>query len=484
MTMERRVSAVARGLWVGQNILRRGILSTLVELARCHGQAGLDLVPFSLFGRPAYLALDPRDIGAVLHDTDSFRRAELFLKSFRDVLGFNAVTVPADQWQEVRQRTLRFLSGRMLDGYQDIMTRVLEEDTIPGWRRKSRCRERIDVFGDMVDYSSKVVFSAFLGVPKQEVPAHLHGMLNEMFTHVRRRVFSFINVPLWLPTPENRKFRALRTAVDEFVASRIELSRGTGAMLDALVQTHSADGRLNRKHLLEEMLGNLIGGSETTIILMLWTLHYLSHAPALQDRLYDEVAGPAPGLHRSPRNSLLHRCIFEALRIRSPSYLAVRESVRPVRVGGTGLPAGTHVFASQYITHNDPRVWPDPGRFNPDRFLDRIPRTAPDFADFFPFGGGRNVCTGQAYAFQEAAIAVGTLIRHFRLVPTSPLDVGVRPELTLRPAGRIEVLVEERAAIGSPRPSVGHARCPTAALSVQATRPTKGPINGEAGRDA
>ncbi|MGL3107218.1 cytochrome P450 [Bradyrhizobium sp. BR 1432] len=445
-----RIAAAVRGVRISHAIVRRGLLAGLIEAEECYGRTSSELLSFSLFGRSAYLALDPRDIGLVLHDTVSFQRDELFLKAFRDLLGFNAVSVGSEEWQVVRQRTLRFLTGKNLDGYSRIMTGVLEQRMIPEWRRKSRDGQPVDVFHDLLEYSSRVVFAAFLNVPPEDVPPHLHGMLNEMFDHVRRRVFSFVNLPIWIPTAQNRRFRELRTAVYEFIESRIAHSRGTGSMLETLVDVHSTGGRVDRQRLLEEMLGNLIGGSETTIILMLWTLYYLAAAPELQDRLYAEIAAGGPEPARNPR-SLLYRCIIEALRVRSPSYVAVREAVRPVQVRGVKIIAGSHVFASQFITHNDVRVWSDPQRFDPDRFLRRLPRTASDYTDFFPFGAGRNICTGQAYAFQEAVTAVSTLIRRFRFAPAAAFDPAVRAELTLRPARQVVMRIEERPASDTAR---------------------------------
>lgn len=439
------LTSSARGLWVGQRVLRKGLLDALVELDRRHGSEGMDLIPFSLFGRRAYLAVHPQHIGAVLHDTEGFKRAELFLRPFEDALGFNAVTVPADQWQTVRQRTLRFLSGKALKGYEEIMTRTLEEDTVPAWRRASAGGGAIDLFDGMLDYASKVVFSAFLGIPKESVPAHLHRTLSRIFDLVRKRVFSFVGIPPWVPTADNREFRARRGEVYRFIESHLDRSVDGDSMLGALVRAHSEAGVLDKKRLLEEMLGNLIGGSETTIILLVWTLHFLAHDPTLQERLHRELAEHRFDTHGLPRTSLLHRCLTESLRIRSPSYLAARESVRPVRVGDVERPARAHVIASQYITHNDPRVWSEPDRFDPDRFSRRPPRSTKDCSDFFPFGGGRNVCSGQAYAYQEAALALSCLLKHFRLRPGSPFDIGIRPELTLRPEKPAKAFVEERA---------------------------------------
>ncbi len=469
--LAQRTTALRRDVWFCREVLRHGLLDGLRGLADRYGSADLDMIPFSLFGRKAYLATHPEHIGAVLNDTESFKRADVFLKNLEAMLGFTAVTVPADQWLAVRQRTLKFLSGKMLDSYHETMVRILEEDTVPRWRRLSSEGDSIDVFDSMLEYASKVVFAAFLGIPAADVPAHLHRALSEMFDLVRQRVFSFLRSPLWMPTAANRRFRELRGQVYTFLEANLERCAGNGSMIDHLIAEHTQDGKLDRKLLYEEMLGNLIGGSETTIILLIWTLHYLAYEPELQERLYQELSEEGASA-KAARTSLLHHCLLESLRIRSPSYLAAREAMRPVRVGSYDLPAGSHILASQFITHNDPRLWEEPERFNPDRFAGAPPRSARDYTNFFPFGGGRNICSGQAYAYQEAAIAVRGLLRHFRILPASPPDVGIAADLTLRPGIPVRIRVASRTAaqpaagatVGCPyhaaTPTPGAAACP------------------------
>jgi cytochrome P450 len=384
-------------------------------------------------------------VGAALHDFDRFRRIEMFLKPLRDALGYTAVTIPDKDWLAVRQRTLRLLSGSILKDYDTIMTRVLDEDTVPLWRSVAASGQPIDIFKEMLEYSSKVVFSAFLGVPKESIPAQLHGTLSEMFDHVRRRVLSFGNLPLWIPTPANRRFRYLKERVYEFVRSNLDRNRESDVMLGVVWRAHAQDGEAGTTRMLEEMLGNLIGGSETTIIMMVWTLHYLAHAPELQERLYQELAAAPPNIQSLPRDSLLNRCLTESLRIRSPAYVAGREAIQPATIGGNDIPVGTLIFCCQYLMHTDPNLWPDPERFDPDRFATRPPRNTREYSNFFPFGGGRNICVGQAYAYQEAAIGVSRILKNFRLRPASPFDVGISPELTLRPRTPVRVYADPRA---------------------------------------
>lgn len=139
---------------------------------------------------------------------------------------------------------------------------------------------------------------------------------------------------------------------------------------------------------------------------------------------------------------LLNRCLVECLRIRSPAYMTSRTTACRAQLGDLQLEPGTHVFGSQYITHLHPKVWPDPERFDPDRFLSRKPLNSREQADWFPFGGGKFVCVGQKYALEEAALGVARLFQAFKIVPLSPKDVGFDPQLTMRPAKKITIRAE------------------------------------------
>jgi cytochrome P450 len=200
-------------------------------------------------------------------------------------------------------------------------------------------------------------------------------------------------------------------------------------MVDVLKRAHGDD----KQRMFEELLGNLIGGSETTIIFMTWLLHFLAHDLELQERLRKEVMGFDPTRDKVGDLHLLNDCIIECLRLRSPAFMTSRTAARDTRLGDIAIPAGTHVFGSQYITQLHPAVWKDPERFDPDRLRTRRPSNNKEQSDWFPFGGGKNVCAGQKYVFAEAGLGVARLLQHFRITPVSPLDVGMDPQLTMRP---------------------------------------------------
>jgi cytochrome P450 len=96
--------------------------------------------------------------------------------------------------------------------------------------------------------------------------------------------------------------------------------------------------------------------------------------------------------------------------------------VEPFELGDYVLPRGTVIILPTPFLHNDPETYPDPLRFNPDRFLDR----RPDPNTWIPFGGGVRRCPGAAFAHMEMDIVLRTLLREFELEPTTE-----RPERML-----------------------------------------------------
>jgi cytochrome P450 len=109
------------------------------------------------------------------------------------------------------------------------------------------------------------------------------------------------------------------------------------------------------------------------------------------------------------------------------------------------LRAGTSVFISQWITHRDERFFPEPERFDPDRWKDDpIRRGAlPRFA-YFPFGGGPRVCIGAGFAQTEAALLLATIAQRFRMTFVPDHPITLLPSITLRPKYGIRVTIHRR----------------------------------------
>lgn len=193
-------------------------------------------------------------------------------------------------------------------------------------------------------------------------------------------------------------------------------------------------GEIDRELVLQEMVSNLIGGSETTILLMTWGLYYLSRAPDVQERLHREANADRDSIiphieisNLKERWGYLYNVLREILRLASPAAVFTRPVIADVTLDGYKLKKGTSVWGSQYITQRSPYVWKDPEHFIPERFEQPVPAGA-----FFPFTLGQRMCVGMNFAYLEAAIALATLAKYFRVecdTPELSYDMG----LTFRP---------------------------------------------------
>ena len=133
----------------------------------------------------------------------------------------------------------------------------------------------------------------------------------------------------------------------------------------------------------------------------------------------------------------------EAMRLFPPSWIINRKALRNCVIENYTIPAKSMVIISQYVTHRDPRFYPDPLRFDPERWTPEARSARPEFS-YFPFGGGPRLCTGESFAWIEGLLIIATLAQKWkmRLVPGHPVEP--KPVLTLRPKYGMKMILEHR----------------------------------------
>ena len=139
--------------------------------------------------------------------------------------------------------------------------------------------------------------------------------------------------------------------------------------------------------------------------------------------------------------------IKEALRIYPPVYLYSRMSIADVTIGGYAVPKNTIVLISPLSVQHRPDLWPDPMRFDPDRFLPEAEDARPRDA-WIPFSDGPRVCIGMHFAMIEAPLVLATLLQHadFELTAREAITAA-DDSATLRPRGGVPVRVKSRIAL-------------------------------------
>jgi cytochrome P450 len=133
----------------------------------------------------------------------------------------------------------------------------------------------------------------------------------------------------------------------------------------------------------------------------------------------------------------------EAMRLFPPLQLHFREAIKEIDLGhGHIIPAGTDIFMSVYTVHRDPRHFPDPEKFDPDRFSPQNSVGRHPYAHT-PFGLGRRMCVGHVFANMEAKTILSTVLRRYRVTKVESgikgLEKTLKLSFVMSPANGIRV---------------------------------------------
>ena len=247
-----------------------------------------------------------------------------------------------------------------------------------------------------------------------------------------------------LPLPWNRSFARARRELAAIVASVVARRRATAGsgerdLLGLVLDARDDDGSsFDDAAVADELSTLLLAGHETTATALTWAWYALAGAPEAEQTLHaelDAVLGDRdPAFDDLERLPYANAVISETLRLYPPASAFGRRVLEPCELGGYAIPKGAGIVISPYVVHRNPRYYPEPERFVPERFLagDR-----PEFA-YVPFGGGSRRCIGDAFARMEAVIALATIARRYRIERVDAVPIGIA-SATLRPARSIVV---------------------------------------------
>jgi cytochrome P450 len=205
---------------------------------------------------------------------------------------------------------------------------------------------------------------------------------------------------------------------------------------------------MSDRQLRDEVITLLIAGHETTALALSWTWYLLSQNPQADAKLAAELrevlGGRAPTVSDLPRLRYTEQVITESMRLYPPAWGIGREAIADCEIGGYAIPAGTTVIISAWLSHRNPKHFPEPLAFRPERWAGDFAATLPRFA-YIPFGGGPRICIGNRFAMMEAVLVLATVAQRFRLEWQPDHPVVPLPSITLRPKGGVWVKPVPRA---------------------------------------
>ncbi|MGW1762632.1 cytochrome P450 [Streptomyces sp. NPDC002073] len=430
--------------------LRNDSLGTFLRAQREHG----DVVRLSA-GPPGlraelYAVFSAEGAQQVLAgEAANFRKDSSVYQEIRESLGNGLLTSQDEDYLRQRRLVQPLFTRRRVDGYAAAV--ATETDSLlRTWHGRTGGpggpATTLDVGTEMMGLALRTVARILFGTDVDAAAAVVDRCFPVITEYTLRRGYSPLKLPRQVPTPANRRAAAaiseLYGVCDQIIAGRggagvrhgedhgddpgteTDNGGGDGAgsgagedLLTLLAAARSAqDTAFDADELRDQVLIFLLAGHETTATSLAFSLWLLARHPEVQDRARAEISQvlgdrtpEAADLDKLP---YLTQVLKEAMRLYPAAPVIGRRAVAAAEIGGRVIPAGADVIVAPWVTHRHPRYWPDPERFDPDRFTPEAEAARPRYA-WFPFGGGPRACIGQHFSMLESVTALAMLLRAY-----------------------------------------------------------------------
>lgn len=414
-------------------------------------QTGLefgDLAYFRLGRQDAYLVSHPDAIKDILVTHQAKFKKSRMLERARVLLGNGLLTNEGESHRRQRRLVQPAFHHDRLMGYGASMVECA-----------ARCRDRwqpgetLDIAQEMMRATLAIVGKTLFSADVSSEADEIGGALTQVFDLFETLLMPFSEWLQKLPLPSVRRFERARARLDKIVyrliAERRAGGRDTGDLLSMLLLARDDENhdQMTDQQVRDEALTLLLAGHETTSNALTWTWYLLSQNPDVETKFHSEVGkvleGRLPTFADLPQLGYVEHVFAEALRLYPPAWAVGRRALEDYPLGEYVIPAKSIVLLSPWSVQRDPRWFPDPERFDPDRWNQETMEKRPKFS-YFPFGGGARVCIGERFAWAEGVLVLATIAQRWRLrlVPGHPVET--RALITLRPKHGMKMTVEAR----------------------------------------
>jgi cytochrome P450 len=433
-------------------MFRQTAVESMAESARRYG----DLVHYTVFGRHIYQLNHPELIEDFLIKDAGKHHRGIVMQRSKAVLGEGLLT--SEEPLHMRQRRLAqpaFLRHRIAK-YGEVIgenAAAISQSWKAGAVR--------DVHEDMLELALRIVGKCLfdLDVQSHEEVKRVSAAVDAFMGFLPLAILPFSEQIQRLPLPAMKRIRKGQADLDRIIYGMIhERRRSPGdrgdllSMLMEAVDTEGSSGRMSDQQVHDECLTIMLAGHETTANALSFSLWLLAKYPEVQTRLYEEarmvLGDRAPIAADYSRLPYATQVFSETMRLYPPVWVIARSCVEPYEIAGYAIAKGAVLIAPQFVVHRDERFYPDPLRFDPERFaVDKkeTVRSRPRFA-FFPFAAGSRQCIGEGLAWMEGVLSLATIVRDWKLsLPAgAPAQIAVNPAISLRPKHGVPLLVERR----------------------------------------
>lgn len=425
----------------------RNPLAMMIAMTRDYG----DIAHYQIGPQHLFFLNHPDLIRDVLVTNQKNFHKSRGLERARRLLGNGLLTSEGDFHLRQRRLVQPAFHRQRVAAYATTMTDFAVR-TRSQWTDGQTLDMHVEMMHLTLGVVAKTLYDADVGSEAEEIG---HAITNafESFNYAMLPLTEYLDK---LPLPAVRRFNAARDRLDKTIYRMIDERRKSGEdrgdLLSMLLMAHDTEGDgtgMSDTQLRDEAMTIFLAGHETTANALTWTWYLLSQNPEAEARLHAELdsalGGRLPVYEDLAQLPYTRMVIAESMRLYPPAWAIGRRALHRFEAGGYTIPARSVVLMSQYIMHRDPRFFPDPERFDPERWTPEAQAARPKFS-YFPFGGGARVCIGEQFAWMESILLLATLAQQWRATLVPGHVVAMQPLITLRPRYGMKMTLTRRSA--------------------------------------
>jgi unspecific monooxygenase len=369
----------------------------------------------SFFGRQQVILCRPASIHHILVDNPAnYRRTAATIRMLRPLLGKGLLLSEGEDWRRQRQTVAPAFTPRTIP----TLARHIAQATGALIDRLADCRGRpVDLLAEMQFLALEIAGRSMFSLAMDRHGAELRELVTGYAEHLGRPTLLDFLLPLPIPSPREfarRRFRRRWMAlIRRLIAERRERApEDAGDLFDVLSIEERDPARL-----ADQFATLITAGHETTAVALFWSLYLVAAAPEVRERIAAEAApldlGPDAAAEALSRLVYTRAVVHEALRLYPPAFTLARLARGADTAGGIPIAARAAVLIAPWVLHRHRRLWDQPERFDPARFLPGAP--PPERCAYLPFGMGPRVCIGAQFALTEATLVLAAMIRAFHI---------------------------------------------------------------------
>lgn len=368
------------------------------------------------------------------------------VKMLRPVLGNGLVISDGDFW--LRQRRLvqpAFHRERLQELFMTMgeLTASFLEELEP-----FRGGQAIDIDAKMMGITSDIALKTLFGNMNTEDKEQIYRQVSRTQSYLVTRVRKPYRLPLMAINGEDRRFKSdlayFNSLVYDFIGKRRASGEKPNDLLQLLLDSTDEDTgeQMNDEQIRDEAITMFAAGHETSATGLSWLLWELSGQPGVTARIRQEssIFEKVPAFDQLMQMPYTRQVVEEGLRMYPPAWTMTRESTADQEIEGYSIPKGTSVFMSIFELHRNPKIWENPGQFNPENFQAEAVRNRPKFG-YLPFGAGPRICIGQQFALMEMQLLLAALVKRFDFVREPGYTVGMHPQIVLKSTNGIKLKI-------------------------------------------